>query len=162
MWDMVRSSGSAKHGSAKIVLTCVGLLGFALVADFLWASSSRFASSSYSSIASNWASPRHTSPNSVIFPNKDQPTKSRIEVSFPKLLSCCLYFMRASALMYFYMYICIYGFVNFNCGFVWLLIRCVKWKERTGRFAVFEVGFDSHAFENYEERARSRPSLPLE
>ncbi|XP_059458961.1 kelch repeat-containing protein At3g27220 [Corylus avellana] len=76
---MVRLSGSAKHGSAKIVLTCVGLLGFALVADFLWASSSRFASSSYSSsIASNWAS-RHTSPNPVIFPNKDQPTKSRIE-----------------------------------------------------------------------------------
>lgn len=152
MWDMVRPSGSAKHGSAKLVLTCVGLLGFALVADFLWASSSRF-TSSYSSIASNWASPSRTSQNTVILPNKGEPTKSPREVSLPTLLSCCIYFMRVSALMYFC--ICIYEFVNFNCGFVWLLIRCVKGKERTGRFAVLEVGFDLHAFEDCGERARS-------
>lgn len=35
---MVRAS--VKVGSAKLVVICVGLLGFALVADFLWASSS--------------------------------------------------------------------------------------------------------------------------
>jgi len=35
---MVRAS--VKVGSAKLVVICVGLLGFALVADFLWASTS--------------------------------------------------------------------------------------------------------------------------
>lgn len=35
-----------KVGSAKLVVICVGLLGFALVADFLWASSSSSPSSS--------------------------------------------------------------------------------------------------------------------
>lgn len=35
---MVRAS--VKVGSAKLVVICVGLLGFALIADFLWASSS--------------------------------------------------------------------------------------------------------------------------
>jgi len=35
---MVRAS--VKVGSAKFVVICVGLLGFALVADFLWASTS--------------------------------------------------------------------------------------------------------------------------
>jgi len=35
---MVRAS--VKLGSAKLVVICVGLLGFALIADFLWASTS--------------------------------------------------------------------------------------------------------------------------
>ncbi|KAK9923995.1 hypothetical protein M0R45_032386 [Rubus argutus] len=47
---MVRPPG--KHASARLVLICVGLLGIALIADFLWASSSRF-----SLISSNWAPP---------------------------------------------------------------------------------------------------------
>ncbi|RYQ87109.1 hypothetical protein Ahy_B09g094584 isoform A [Arachis hypogaea] len=44
---MVRAS-SVKVGSAKLVVICVGLLGFALVANFLWLSSSASSSSSSS------------------------------------------------------------------------------------------------------------------
>ena len=55
---MVRAS--PKVGSAKLVIICVGLLGFALVADFLWASSSP--------LASNWTS-KHSTPTSVVVPN---------------------------------------------------------------------------------------------
>ncbi|WJX48699.1 hypothetical protein P8452_35227 [Trifolium repens] len=43
---MVRAS--VKVGSAKLVVICVGLLGFALIADFLWASSSSSPSSTFS------------------------------------------------------------------------------------------------------------------
>ena len=57
---MVRAS--VKVGSAKLVVTCVGLLGFALVADFLWASSSSFSSSSLLSKSSS-------SPSNFIVPN---------------------------------------------------------------------------------------------
>ncbi|KAG2725791.1 hypothetical protein I3760_01G082900 [Carya illinoinensis] len=73
---MVRPSGSGKLGSAKLVLVCVGLVGFALVADFLWASSSRFASSFSSSIPSDWASSHDSSQNTLIFPRKDEPKDS--------------------------------------------------------------------------------------
>ncbi|PNX73787.1 kelch repeat-containing protein at3g27220-like protein [Trifolium pratense] len=42
---MVRAS--VKVGSAKLVVICVGLLGFALIADFLWASSSSSSSKNF-------------------------------------------------------------------------------------------------------------------
>ncbi|XP_034209634.1 kelch repeat-containing protein At3g27220 isoform X2 [Prunus dulcis] len=65
---MVRPS--AKHTSARLVLICVGLLGLALIADFLWASSPRFANS-YISIASNWAPPLDISkPSLILTPKK--------------------------------------------------------------------------------------------
>lgn len=49
---MVRPS--VKVGSAKLVLICVALLGFALIADFLWASSSSSSSpSSYFSLSNS-------------------------------------------------------------------------------------------------------------
>ncbi|BFG23967.1 hypothetical protein CerSpe_102410 [Prunus speciosa] len=65
---MVRPS--AKHTSARLVLICAGLLGLALIADFLWASSPRFANS-YISIASNWAPPLDISkPSLILTPKK--------------------------------------------------------------------------------------------
>ncbi|KAF5464640.1 hypothetical protein F2P56_014703 [Juglans regia] len=79
---MVRPSGSGKHGSTKLVLICVGLLGFALVADFLWASSSHFASSFSSSIPSDWASSNDRSQNTLIFPRKDEPKEPSKLVGF--------------------------------------------------------------------------------
>ncbi|MED6218933.1 hypothetical protein PIB30_031162 [Stylosanthes scabra] len=52
---MVRAA-SVKVGSAKLVVICVGLLGFALVANFLWvsSSSSSFSKSSSSSSSSHF------------------------------------------------------------------------------------------------------------
>ncbi|CAK9324782.1 unnamed protein product [Citrullus colocynthis] len=65
---MARSS--SKHASLKLVLICLALLGFALIADYMWASSSRF---SYSlSIASNWAPPYH-SHSSITLPTNPHP-----------------------------------------------------------------------------------------
>ncbi|KAH7866992.1 hypothetical protein Vadar_027580 [Vaccinium darrowii] len=48
--EMARTS-VGKHKSTKFVLVCVGLLGFALIADLFWASSS---SSAYMYLSSNW------------------------------------------------------------------------------------------------------------
>ncbi|XP_050381456.1 kelch repeat-containing protein At3g27220 [Argentina anserina] len=48
---MVRTPG--KHTTARLVLICVGLLGIALIADFLWASSS----SRFALLGPNWAPP---------------------------------------------------------------------------------------------------------
>lgn len=80
--DMARSS--SKHASLKLVLICLALLGFALIADYMWASSSRF---SYSlSIASNWAPPYH-SHSSITLPTNPHPANltkvSSSSFSFP-------------------------------------------------------------------------------
>ncbi|KAI4329453.1 hypothetical protein L6164_021714 [Bauhinia variegata] len=56
---MVRTS--VKLASAKLVLVCIALLGFALVADFLWASSSP--------LASNWASKQSTATKIIVTKN---------------------------------------------------------------------------------------------
>ncbi|XVE89275.1 hypothetical protein DITRI_Ditri19aG0189900 [Diplodiscus trichospermus] len=48
---MVRQTGKTS-GTARLVLLCVGLLGIGLIADFFWASSSRF---SPLSVANNWS-----------------------------------------------------------------------------------------------------------
>lgn len=59
---MVRAS--VKVGSAKLAVICVGLLGFALVADFLWASSSS---------SSIWTSKPSTT--TIVVPNKPDKNK---------------------------------------------------------------------------------------
>ncbi|KAF8378132.1 hypothetical protein HHK36_029469 [Tetracentron sinense] len=70
---MARTTG--KHSSTKFVflLSCAGLLGVALIADFLWASSSS-SSSAYSSFASNWALEKS---GSVIVPNVEKKDEKR-------------------------------------------------------------------------------------
>ncbi|TQD80639.1 hypothetical protein C1H46_033818 [Malus baccata] len=77
---MVRPS--AKHTSARLLLICVGLLGIALIADFLWASSPRFIRS-YNHIADNWAPPVDISkPTSIPSPKKTSheiPTKGSVD-----------------------------------------------------------------------------------
>lgn len=65
--DMVRPS--VKLGSAKLVVICVSLLGFALIADFLWASSSP---SSYF--------PRSTFKTSTIIIPKEKEQKKKNSV----------------------------------------------------------------------------------
>ncbi|KAK9108423.1 hypothetical protein Syun_024434 [Stephania yunnanensis] len=58
---MARTSGKHKSSKLVLILILVGFLGLALVADFLWASSS-----SYVSVASNWGFDRSegvTAPN---------------------------------------------------------------------------------------------------
>lgn len=65
---MVRPS--VKLGSAKLVVICVSLLGFALIADFLWASSS--SPSSYF--------PRSTFKTSTIIIPKDKEQKKKNSV----------------------------------------------------------------------------------
>lgn len=76
---MVRPS--AKHTSARLLLICVALLGIALIADFLWASSPRFIRS-YNDIAENWASPVDISKPTIIpSPKKtshETPTKGSV------------------------------------------------------------------------------------
>ncbi|XP_009333957.2 kelch repeat-containing protein At3g27220 isoform X1 [Pyrus x bretschneideri] len=76
---MVRPS--AKHTSARLLLICVALLGIALIADFLWASSPRFIRS-YNDIADNWASPVDISKPTIIpSPKKtshETPTKGSV------------------------------------------------------------------------------------
>ncbi|KAM1010766.1 kelch repeat-containing protein At3g27220-like [Malus sylvestris] len=76
---MVRPS--AKHTSARLLLICVALLGIALIADFLWASSPRFIRS-YNDIADNWAPPVDISKPTIIpSPKKtshETPTKGSI------------------------------------------------------------------------------------
>ncbi|XP_068335573.1 kelch repeat-containing protein At3g27220 [Pyrus communis] len=76
---MVRPS--AKHTSARLLLICVALLGIALIADFLWASSPRFISS-YNDIADNWAPPVDISKPTIIpSPKKtsrETPTKGSV------------------------------------------------------------------------------------
>lgn len=76
---------SSKHASVKLVLICLALLGFALMADFMWASSSRV---SYSlSIASNWAPPYH-SDNPIAVPRKpDDGNLRKVSFSFLRFLS---------------------------------------------------------------------------
>lgn len=61
---MVRTSGKQK--STRLVLVCVALLGFGLIADYLWASSPHFASSTS---FSNWV-PTHNPQTNLIIPNK--------------------------------------------------------------------------------------------
>ncbi|KAJ6717355.1 hypothetical protein OIU79_005529 [Salix purpurea] len=78
---MVRSSGKQK--STKLVFVCVVLLGFGLVADYLWASSPYFASYLYRVPADN---PQST----VIIPKQDphhagtEPPKIRVEADKAK------------------------------------------------------------------------------
>jgi len=73
---MVRSSGKQK--STKLVILCVVLLGFGLIADYLWASSPHFASSSY---LSNWV-PADNSQSHVIIP-KQEP--HHVDTKLPKI-----------------------------------------------------------------------------
>ena len=92
---MVRPSG--KHGSARLVVICVSLLGLALIADFLWASSS-------SSSSSNSA---FSSYHDLILPSNDKPKQPQ-----PK---------KVSFLLIPFMFIFFGHFVNFFGGFVWFL-----------------------------------------
>uniref|UniRef100_A0A6N2LEM7 Kelch repeat-containing protein n=1 Tax=Salix viminalis TaxID=40686 RepID=A0A6N2LEM7_SALVM len=74
---MVRSSGKQK--STKLVFVCVVLLGFGLVADYLWASSPYFASYLSDRV------PADNSQSTVIIPKQDphhagtEPPKIRVE-----------------------------------------------------------------------------------
>ncbi|KAH9667798.1 galactose oxidase/kelch repeat protein [Citrus sinensis] len=71
---------STTPSPARVVLSIfVMILGFALVADFFWASSSKF-TSSYLNIASNW-SPYH---NSIILPNNGPQKGENIGVKTKK------------------------------------------------------------------------------
>lgn len=87
---MARSSGK-QQTSAKfvVILSFVGLLGVALIADVLWASSS-YSSSDYTSIASNWAIQE---PETSIFvgtdkkPQKEEDVKSKKDSARVRLLS---------------------------------------------------------------------------
>lgn len=74
---MVRSSGKQK--STKLVFVCVVLLGFGLVADYLWASSPYFASYLSDRV------PADNSQSTVIIPKQDphhagtEPPKIRVQ-----------------------------------------------------------------------------------
>lgn len=88
-----RAGGAAagKPRTAKLVFVCVGLLGAALVADLLWASST---SSSSSAAFRNWAVPESSN---VIFPNQTNnlPKVAYPDKSFP-LFPFCLFFINYS------------------------------------------------------------------
>ncbi|GAV78198.1 Kelch_4 domain-containing protein [Cephalotus follicularis] len=69
---MVRQASKSNQKSVRFVLICAGLLGFALLANFFWASSSHL------SISSNWAPRYSRSPNLYI------PPKNPISHKRPK------------------------------------------------------------------------------
>ncbi|XP_043721742.1 kelch repeat-containing protein At3g27220-like [Telopea speciosissima] len=81
---MARNNGKLASSKLVFLLSCAGLLGAALIADFLWASS--FLSSAYSSIASNWVLEKS---ETVVVPNikKVNAFKSKIITHDPRILS---------------------------------------------------------------------------
>lgn len=84
---MARFAHHNKHAYTKagVCFLCVfGLLGAALIADFMWASSSSF-SSAYLSIASKWAIEKS---GVVVIPNVNA---TKIDHQVPILsLFCCI------------------------------------------------------------------------
>ncbi|KAJ4958327.1 hypothetical protein NE237_025438 [Protea cynaroides] len=65
---MARNAGKRTSTKLVFLLSCAGLLGAALIADFLWASSSSH-SHAYASIASNWVLEKS---GTVVVPNKEK------------------------------------------------------------------------------------------
>lgn len=100
---MVRPSG--KHGSARLVVICVSLLGLALIADVLWASSS--SSSSSSNLA-------FSSYHDLILPRNDKPKQPP-----PKKVSFLL-------ITFMFFFFCAF------CEFLWWV--CLV-SEKEGKFS---------------------------
>ncbi|OMO70289.1 kelch repeat-containing protein [Corchorus olitorius] len=72
---MVRQTGKQTlGGTARLVLICVGLLGIGLIADFFWASSSRFNTSL--SFSNTWSPPPDTALLSL-------PSKAKSKIKLP-------------------------------------------------------------------------------
>lgn len=72
---MARTTALGKHQSTKFVFICVALLGFALIADLLWASSSSSSAYLYGVSSSNW--PLQESHNFFIPPHLHNNTATK-------------------------------------------------------------------------------------
>lgn len=90
---MARTTTLGKHQSTKFVFICVALLGFALIADLLWASSSSSSAYLYGVSSSNWPLqeshnfiPPHLHNNTATKGNKDTlPQRVVLSATFADL-----------------------------------------------------------------------------
>jgi len=93
---MPRPAAGKQRKSARILFVCVGLLGVALIADLLWASSTSSSSPSFTyKAASDWPSPKTSSDSFSLPASSNYSAKVSCSSSlFPvcllsTFLSCC-------------------------------------------------------------------------
>lgn len=132
---MARSNHNKHHSSTtKLVflISCAGLLGAALIADFLWASSSS-AAPAFLSIASSWALEK----SGIVVVQNVTPYIAHHKVSTLTKCPILWVYARFQFQIYLFSYLFLW-FMNWGCEIVSLcaLVCREKWKKKIWNYSV--------------------------